>query len=610
MGEAAALWVGKDEHNGVPSQPRVDLPPPPHWRLEVVAAVERPHHLEVSPDGNELVFVLDRDGSDLWTIGAAGGPPDRITVGRDPAPYWEDTQPVWSPDGESVAYGQAGEVLVVPARGGPTRRLVEGGEPTWIDRQRLLITVDRHRVGRLAVVDVDDPWPQAVGVDGGDSSSAVVAPDGKQAVFVWFPPDDRQRSDLMALDLGSGTVRSLSGTPGYRLHSPAIDPDGGVVAFVSERSGRHELHLVGLDGSGERRLTAAGADFSAPRWHPSGDRLVTIMTDAGRSHLVEVDAGDGQVRIVAEGGTWSNPNWVGEGAVSALYEDHRTPPQIRRVDPDGTITVLFAPAPAPVRTAPHVTPTEVRFPSFDGLEIPALLFRPRPNGGRPAPAVVYPHGGPTSHYGDEWDGHAQYFLDKGYAWLAINFRGSTSYGLEFERANHGVWGVADTEDCLAAYDYLAGLEWIDPRRIAIFGASYGSYLALSSLVLDPSHRFAAGVAKYGDCDILTSWAQGDRPGSDDLERMMGHPAHNPAGYREGSPYHRLSELERPILVAHGEQDERVHPRQSQQLVDRLRRLDKTYEYVTYPTEGHGLLRTGPQLHFYRRLERFLDWYLM
>ena len=94
------------------------------------------------------------------------------------------------------------------------------------------------------------------------------------------------------------------------------------------------------------------------------------------------------------------------------------------------------------------------------------------------PAVVYPHGGPTDAYADEWDGHAQYFVDKGYAWLAINFRGSTGYGRDFERRNHGVWGVDDTKDCLAAADFLRTLDWVDGERLGIFGASYGSYMAL------------------------------------------------------------------------------------------------------------------------------------
>jgi dipeptidyl aminopeptidase/acylaminoacyl peptidase len=169
--------------------------------------------------------------------------------------------------------------------------------------------------------------------------------------------------------------------------------------------------------------------------------------------------------------------------------------------------------------------------------------------------------------------------------------------------------VGDVDDCIAAAGYLAGLGWVDPERIAIYGASYGSYLALASLVRD-DNPYACGVAQYGDCDILTSWAQGDREGIEDLERMMGHPAGNRQAYRNGSPIHRIGRIRRPIMVAHGERDARVHPKQSEELVEALDQVGATYEYFTYPTEGHGLLRREPHLHFYRRMEQFLDWYLI
>ena len=92
--------------------------------------------------------------------------------------------------------------------------------------------------------------------------------------------------------------------------------------------------------------------------------------------------------------------------------------------------------------------------------------------------------------------------------------------------------------------------------------------------------------------------------------MMGHPRTARAEYTDGSPIHRIAHLNVPILIAHGELDERVHPNQSKELVDALRREGKQFEYVTYPTEGHGLLRPEPFLHFHHRLERFLDWYLL
>ena len=175
-----------------------------------------------------------------------------------------------------------------------------------------------------------------------------------------------------------------------------------------------------------------------------------------------------------------------------------------------------------------------------------------------------------------------------------------------------MWGVDDTKDCLAAADYLRGLDFIDGERLGVFGGSYGSYMALLCVIDDPEHRYRCAATKYGDCDILTSWAQGDRLGVQDLERMMDHPAKattrpiGPARPSTGWPTCSV-----PLLIAHGERDVRVHPRQSEQLVAELRRLGgKTFEYVTYPTEGHGFLNVEPQLDFYRRLERFLDWHLM
>jgi dipeptidyl aminopeptidase/acylaminoacyl peptidase len=111
--------------------------------------------------------------------------------------------------------------------------------------------------------------------------------------------------------------------------------------------------------------------------------------------------------------------------------------------------------------------------------------------------------------------------------------------------------------------------------------------------------------------MLVGWSQGDRGGVYYAgENIYGHPSETRDLIVARSPGYRLENVRAPILVAHGERDERVHPKQSEQLAAELRRLGKTYEYVTYPTEAHGFLRAGPQVDFYRRLERFLDWYLL
>jgi dipeptidyl aminopeptidase/acylaminoacyl peptidase len=633
MPEPLDVWIGKDEVEGVPSQPRQDLKPPPHWRLEAVAATERPRSLTLGTDGRTAVFIQDRDTSDVWLLGLGGGPPERLTTGRDPMPYWEDTEPRLSPDGSTVAYADQGSVWVVPTAGGPPRKLAEAGSPVWLGDDRLVVSVERDDTTRLAVVDLADAWPRplcgsepqrpAAGRGSpehvehsleryGDEWGAAVSPDGCEVAFAFTPRHDLLRSEIRVADVASGAVRALTGTARLADRAPAWSPDGSLIAFASERSGWYELHLVSPDGSGERQLTDAGADLTEHVWHPSGERLAAVRCRRNRFDLVAVDAGSGELTVVAEGGSWGAPHWTADGGLLGTYEDAGTPPELRLAAEGAPPRSVHASVPRAVRVAPHVRPEDVSFASFDGVEIPAFLFRPRgASSERPAPAVVYPHGGPTSYYGDEWDGHAQYFLDKGYAWLALNFRGSTGYGQDFERLNHGDWGVGDTKDCLAAADFLRTLDWVDGSRLGIFGASYGSYMALLSVTDDPEHRFRCAVAKYGDCDILTSWAQGDREGVQDMGRMMAHPSRDLRGYTAGSPVHRLESVQVPLLIAHGELDARVSPKQSEELVQELRRLGgKRFEYVTYPTEAHGFLRVGPQLHFYRRLERFLDWYLM
>jgi dipeptidyl aminopeptidase/acylaminoacyl peptidase len=614
--EPVAHWIGKEEYGGVPTPTRRGDPTPPHWRLEAIAATERPRSIALAADGRTLAYVQDRDTSDVWLLDLDDPVPRRLTTGRELMPYWEDMTPIVSPDGAQVAYCDEGWVCLVPTAGGPPRRLVEASAPVWLGSDRLVVTLERDERSRLAVVSADEAWPQPLvrsgeGLDlAGDEGHAVVSPDLLLVAFEFAPRADLNRTEIRVVDVETGGARALTGAPGIHDTEPAWSPDGAEIAFAGQRGDWFELRTVS-PATGEERLVAAEeADFSQPAWHPDSSSIAAVRSARFTYDLVVVPIAGGAVARVGEGGAWGTPQWTATGALVATYEDHATAPELRLVTPGSPPAALLAPAPLQVRAAPHVTPEQVRFSSSGGLEIEALLWRP-PGAGRAAPAVVYPHGGPTEFYGDDWDGHAQYFVDKGYAWLALNYRGSTGRGRTFERLNFGDWGGEDVHDCLAAADFLRTLDWVDGTKLAVFGASYGSYLALGSAVEDAGERFRCAVCKYGDCDLLTTWSQGDRSGVYYCgENMLGHPSEQRDVFLQGSPILRADRIQVPLLIAHGERDERVHPKQSEQLVAELRRLGKTFEYVTYPTEAHGFLRAGPQVDFYRRLERFLDWYLL
>ena len=599
---SAKPWLGKDEHGGVPSQPLPERKPPEHWRLDAIYATPRPHHPAISPSGDQIAFVLSYgDESDVWVVDSSGGQPIRLSTNRSLDNYWEDSAPQWSPDGNWIAYSSGSHTMVVGPDGGVPRRVSDATLGTWLDDERLVVVVERKHTTRLAVVDIADPWPRPFGPSGGDVSDPRRLHDGR-VVAVFWPKEDFSRSDIFVAD-PEGEWSTLVGFEDRRSLHPAVH--GNDMAYVLEDGDWRSIHLADLNTGDHRLLAKEDADFDDPEWSTDGLRLVAVRSARGRSDLVVVDR-EGGVETIQRGGVWQSPGWVGD-EIAAVEEAHDTPPRLVILGGKSTRTI-YEGAPAAVTAAPHAGFERVVLSSQDGLEIEGFLFKPRDTS-RPVAAVVYPHGGPTSVYGEDWDGHAQYFVDKGYAWLAINFRGSTTYGLTFERANHDDWGVGDTADCIAAGKYLQRLDWIDPDRLAIFGASYGSYMSLAALV-HPENPFACGVAKYGDCDILTSWAQGDRGGREDMERMMGHPSKNRARYRTASPIHSIERIDKPILIAHGEQDERVNVKQAEELVAELRRLDKQYEYVTYPEEAHGFLRRASQIHFYQRLERFLDWHLL
>jgi len=254
-----------------------------------------------------------------------------------------------------------------------------------------------------------------------------------------------------------------------------------------------------------------------------------------------------------------------------------------------------------------VMPERISYKSADGLEIPAFLYKPRkPNGA----GILHPHGGPSSLYAAEWDILAQYLVAKGYTFIAPNYRGSTGYGVEFEHANYGDWGRGDAADCLYGAKYLGALPGIDPKRIAIMGGSYGGYLTACALSRDPEYLYACGIAKYGDANLLSSWAQCKRELRLYTEVFLGHPSKNRQAYVDGSPIHQVDHVERPVLILHGLLDDVVPPEASEEWAQALKSHGKTFEYKTYANEPHGFLRRANQLDAYARVERFLDWYLL
>jgi dipeptidyl aminopeptidase/acylaminoacyl peptidase len=613
----------QEDRHGWPAQPRPDRRLPPPWTAGLLTGWNHVHHHALSPDGQQVAFIWQREGhNDLYVLDVDGAAwPRRLTFDRPATAWWSDEAPRWSPDSRTLVFSAHDDLWRVDVATGQQRRLTDfkQGDSSPIfspDGQRIYFLNGRGDFENLCRTTPDGAWPVALTREQADAGDPQPSPDGQQVAFVFHPQDDLNRSEIRVVPAGGGPAQALTGAAQVQDYHPRWSPDGRQIAFISTRSGWRALHLLDAADGSVRQLSQHGTDVQGFAWRPDGCRVALVLDRDGAGDLYLLDVATGETKLLRGGDGWhSLPHWSPDGQwLTVEFESPTQPPDIYRVSAaSGEARALTHSMPPALAAAGLLQPQFVRYPSSRGASIPALLFRPpAASPHAPCPAIVYPHGGPTDEYARTWDVLTQWLLAKGYAVLAPNYRGSTGYGLEHQRALHGAWGIVDCDDMLAAADTLAGLDWVDGGRLGIYGASYGSYLALLALARDPHtpRRYRCGVAKFGDCDILGSWAQGDRVGREDLERQMGHPSANRAGYRAGSPVYDVGNMEAPLLILHGEEDRRVHPKQSQQLVEALRRAGKTFEYVVYGGEGHGFVQAATLQHFYATLERFLDWYLL
>jgi dipeptidyl aminopeptidase/acylaminoacyl peptidase len=606
----------KYERNGWPSLARPDLKPPEGWSLSLITAHNRIRNHQLSPDGQTIAFIWDREGlSDVYTLPTPGGWPERVSTHRGLVAYWSDEIPQWSPDSNWLAFGLEGHVHVVPRAGGVPKKISDfapsAASPVWMpDSEKLIVSVERDDATHLLLTARDGSWPRPLVTDPrGDAWDARPSPDGKQVAFVWRPFDDLNRLDVRIVDVETGKSWQLVGTPKIRAWSPRWSPDGSVIAFLTEQPDFNEIWLIRPDGEGARQLTHLSHDAGDLAWSPDGTRLACSVNRNGSFDLALIDVQSGEPTCLGStGGFHSRPNWSPNGkTLTVEYESPTQPPDLYRVDVEtrAVTQLTFSNLPALARHA-LVIPELVSYKSFDGLEIPAFLYRPaKPNGA----AVLHPHGGPSSQYVMDWDILAQYFLAKGYTWLAPNYRGSTGYGFKFEHDNYDDWGKGDMQDCLHGANFLRTLPGIDPARLAIYGGSYGGYMTALCLSRDPEYRFACGVSKYGDANLYSSWAQCNRDLRLYTEVFLGHPAKNRQPYIAGSPLFQVENVQKPVLILHGLDDDVVPPEASEEWVDALRKAGKTFEYKTYAGEPHGFLMRKTQLDAFSRMERFLDWYL-
>jgi len=255
----------------------------------------------------------------------------------------------------------------------------------------------------------------------------------------------------------------------------------------------------------------------------------------------------------------------------------------------------------------------ITYQSRDGLTINGYLTLPKDIAAENLPVVVNPHGGPWAR--DTWtfNPEVQFLANRGYAVLQMNFRGSIGYGRKFWEASFNQWGLKMQDDITDGVQWLIKQGIADPKRIAIYGGSYGGYATLAGVTFTPD-LYACAVDYVGVSNLFTFmgtippyW----KPFLETLKEMVGDPE-NPADKERleaTSPVFHVDKIKAPLLIAQGAKDPRVVQAESDQMVNALRERGIDVEYILKENEGHGFHNEENRFEFYTAMERFLAKYL-
>lgn len=414
----------------------------------------------------------------------------------------------------------------------------------------------------------ESEWQELINWNAEDSLNSGPLTFSKDGKYIYLQ-DSREvnAGRLVRMEIATGQLEVIAADPQYDVGEVIINPDTYEIQAVAFIKARPEWLILDV---------TIEPDFEIIRQLHHGDYQVVSRDNADNTWIVAFISDNGPVSYYV----YDRRN----SAAEFLFVNN---PELEKY------------------TLAEMEP--ISFQSRDGLTVHGYIVFPPGEEHHNLPLVLNVHGGPWVR--DTWglDPEAQWLANRGYICLEVNYRGSTGYGKDFVNAGDKEWGGKMHNDLIDAVNYAVAQGWADPKRLAIYGGSYGGYAALVGATFTPD-VFACAVDIVGPSNLITfinSIPQYWIPQLAMLHKRVGNPETETDFLKSRSPITKVDQIKIPMLIAQGANDPRVNQAESEQIVGAMKQKGIDYEYMLFPDEGHGFARPTNRLKFYVAAEKFL-----
>jgi dipeptidyl aminopeptidase/acylaminoacyl peptidase len=436
--------------------------------------------------------------------------------------------------------------------------------------------------------------------------------------IAFIKSNNREDTDICLYNTKTRALKNITPHEGDVYNVPAsFDPDSKCLYIVTNQNSDFRYIVRYEQATGEIEIAERDAcDVNTTYFSHNGKYRVVIVDKGGRAIFKLYERATGE--------SVDLPNIPDEdvsGVVISRSEkkvllstgSDRAPANLYLYDLDsGQARRLTESLNPEINSEDLVDSKIICYRSFDGLEIPSLLWKPhQASSTNKAPALVWVHGGPGGQTRKGYSALIQYLVNHGYVVLGVNHRGSSGYGKKFLAADNRKHGREPLWDCIEAKKYLAELDYVDISKVGIIGGSYGGYMVLAALAFHPE-EFAVGIDMYGIANwlrIIESFPKHWEPFLEGIYKKVGNPKTDKEMLRAISPLFHAAKIVKPLMVIQGANDPRVLKVESDEIVEAIERKQGIVEYIVFPDEGHGISKKANKIRAYSAILSFLERHL-